>query len=141
MKRAFGDSHYFLALLNPRDRDHESAVDITGRADWHIVTTRWILAEVADGLASSRQRATAVAFLYRVEQNPFVTILPPGEEQFARGFQLYESRPDKEWSLTDCISFVVMSDEGLSDALTVIGTSRRPASKRCLRRVRLQVRR
>ena len=39
-------------------------------------------------------------------------------ELFERGLALYNARPDKEWSLTDCISFVVMADEGLTDALT-----------------------
>jgi predicted nucleic acid-binding protein len=37
---------------------------------------------------------------------------------FDRGLELYEQRPDKKWSLTDCISFVVMKDEGLQEALT-----------------------
>jgi predicted nucleic acid-binding protein len=36
----------------------------------------------------------------------------------ARGIQLYDSRPDKQWSLTDCISFVVMQDRGIVEALT-----------------------
>jgi predicted nucleic acid-binding protein len=53
-----------------------------------------------------------------VEQNPFVRIIPPSDEQYARGFDLYRRRPDKEWSLTDCISFVVMAEEGLTEALT-----------------------
>ena len=37
---------------------------------------------------------------------------------FQRGLRLYEERPDKEWSLTDCLSFVVMKDENLREALT-----------------------
>ena len=46
------------------------------------------------------------------------TILPPTLELFEAGCDLYEQRPDKEWSLTDCISFVVMHNHGLTDALT-----------------------
>ncbi len=50
--------------------------------------------------------------------DPEVTIAPPSEELFAAGVDLYSRRPDKEWSLTDCISFIVMQEEGISDALT-----------------------
>jgi hypothetical protein len=44
--------------------------------------------------------------------------MPSSNELFAAGVELYATRPDKEWSLTDCISFVVMEREGLTDALT-----------------------
>jgi predicted nucleic acid-binding protein len=47
-----------------------------------------------------------------------VKIIPSNAELFAAGVKLYAERPDKEWSLTDCISFVIMQQEGLSDALT-----------------------
>jgi predicted nucleic acid-binding protein len=59
-----------------------------------------------------------MTFLQRLERNPFVRIIPPSEAQFVEGFDLYRRRPDKAWSLTDCISFVVMQQEGLSEALT-----------------------
>jgi hypothetical protein len=45
-------------------------------------------------------------------------MIPATQELFDRGVALYESRPDKEWSLTDCISFVVMADHGITEALT-----------------------
>jgi len=49
---------------------------------------------------------------------PGVEIVASDSGLFDRGCQLYLSRLDKEWSLTDCISFVVMRERGLSDALT-----------------------
>jgi predicted nucleic acid-binding protein len=118
VKRAFGDAHYFLALLGPRDRDHARATEFSTQWNGQIITTRWVLAEVADGLAAPPLRAAAAAFLQRLEQNPFVRIIPSDDEQFARGFDLYQRRTDKEWSLTDCISFVVMADEQITEALT-----------------------
>jgi predicted nucleic acid-binding protein len=118
VKRAFGDAHYFLALLSPRDQDHDRVSRFAAAWRGEIVTTRWVLAEVADGLATPPLRAVAVAFLRRLEGNPYVRIVPPTEQQFARGLNLYESRKDKAWSLTDGISFVVMTDEGLTEALT-----------------------
>ena len=50
--------------------------------------------------------------------NPRVTIVPFSDVLFDEGIELYRRRPDKGWSLTDCISFVVMTDEGLSESLT-----------------------
>src|SRR5438067_6161160 len=108
----------FSPLLSPRDRDHARATEFAKQWDGQIITTRWVLAEVADGLASPPLRSAVVAFLKRVEQNPFVRIIPASDEQYARGFDLYGRREDKDWSLTDCVSFVAMADESLTEALT-----------------------
>jgi uncharacterized protein len=118
VKRAFSDAHYFLALLSPRDQDHIRVREFAAGWEGEIVTTRWVLAEVADGLAAPPLRGPTAAFLQRLERNPFVRIVPPNDAQFMRGFELYRQRPDKAWSLTDCISFVVMKEEKLEEALT-----------------------
>jgi predicted nucleic acid-binding protein len=83
-----------------------------------MVTTRWVLAEVANALADVAFRATVARFLERLESDPRVKIVPSSDELYRRGLALYTSRLDKTWSLTDCISFVVMADEGLRKALT-----------------------
>ena len=83
-----------------------------------LATTEWILAEVADALAASASRRLAVSFIRDLAQDPKVKIIPATTNLFQRGLQLYENRPDKQWSLTDCISFVTMQDEGITDALT-----------------------
>ena len=57
-------------------------------------------------------------FIESLRTDPLVRIIPPTRELFERGLALYADRSDKSWSLTDCISFVVMNDEGLSDVLT-----------------------
>jgi len=54
----------------------------------------------------------------RLQADPKVTIVPPSSDLLARGITLYAQRPDKHWSLTDCISFVVMEEHGLTQALT-----------------------
>jgi uncharacterized protein len=53
------------------------------------------------------------------EEDEYVTIVPISHDDYLRGFALYRSRLDKDWSLTDCISFLVMEDHGLQEALTV----------------------
>jgi predicted nucleic acid-binding protein len=45
-------------------------------------------------------------------------IVPPETKLFDQGIEFYQCRPDKAWSLTDCLSFVVMTDLGISEALT-----------------------
>jgi predicted nucleic acid-binding protein len=119
MKRVFGDAHYFLALANPRDTDHRAALEFARQWRGVVVTTRWILAEVADGLAAPLNRRLGVMLVEQVSREPRFRLVENSDGLCARGFDLYRCRADKEWSLTDCISFVVMADEGLTDALTV----------------------
>jgi predicted nucleic acid-binding protein len=53
-----------------------------------------------------------------VETDPAFRLARAMPELFQRGKRLYQDRPDKDWPLTDCISFVVMQDEGVREALT-----------------------
>ena len=64
------------------------------------------------------ERMAAADFTQRLRKAPNTRIVPATEELLWRGFALYRSREDKEWSLTDCISFIVMADEALTEALT-----------------------
>lgn len=119
MKQAFGDAWYFIALLNPRDAAHKRAKSFARSWRGQMVTTRWILAEVADGLASDPHlHALAADFLTHCDTHPSLRVTPVSEDQFAQGLDLYRQRRDKAWSLTDCISFAVMRQEGLREALT-----------------------
>ena len=118
MREVFADTFHFLALLNPRDRQHAHAAEIATGNDLTVVTTRAVLLEVADALAHAATRAIAAEFLDSLEADPRATILELDEDLYHRGLTLYKDRPDKDWSLTDCISFVVMGDRGVLEALT-----------------------
>jgi len=83
-----------------------------------IVTTAWVLTEAADALAAAAQRGAFLALLKSLRADPTLTILPPTQDLFDRGLDLYARRLDKDWSLTDCISFFVMEERGIADALT-----------------------
>jgi uncharacterized protein len=84
-----------------------------------MVTTGWILTELADGLARSAQgRLRFLATYADLEADADAVIVPCDHSLMKEGIQLYAQRPDKEWSLTDCISFVVMQKEGITGALT-----------------------
>lgn len=118
MTPCFADTFYFLAMLNAADEGHARAMSMAQTLRRPLVTTTWVLTEVADALADTANRELFPVFLSRLRSDPRMTIVAASDELFDRGVELYEDRPDKEWSLTDCISFVVMSDRGISEALT-----------------------
>jgi predicted nucleic acid-binding protein len=118
MTPVFADTFYFVALLNRRDSYHEQAWRFADPGDRAIVTTRAVLMEIGDGFADSPERSVAARFLQDLDVDPMAEIVPLDEDLYGRGLALYRERPDKEWSLTDCISFVVMEDRGIREALT-----------------------
>ena len=118
MKILFADSFFYFALLNSTDLAHEQAEAFLENFDGKLITTAWVLTELADGMAGPADRQTFIHLHQALSTDPDVTIVPPEPAIFAEGLALYADRPDKEWSLTDCISFVVMQRHGLTEALT-----------------------
>jgi predicted nucleic acid-binding protein len=114
----FADSFVFLAMLNRRDRKHAAAVAALGNSRDRLVTTAWILTELADGLCAARSRGAFVSLEARLKGDSRFTIVPASAQLFDEGLELYRQRPDKDWSLTDCISFIVMRQRGIVEALT-----------------------
>ena len=85
----------------------------------HFYTTDAVLDEyLATYSARGHLRREAVATVRRLFTSPEVTVIPQTRVLFLEGLTLYESRPDKAYSLTDCISMYVMRREGLTDVLT-----------------------
>lgn len=118
MHTVFADTFYDLAVLNVQDQHHAAAQELARQRALRFVTTPWVLVEVADAFASSPARRRIGAFVERLRANPKVEIVSATEQLFDRGLALYDARSDKNGSLTDCIAFVVMQDEGIGDALT-----------------------
>ena len=118
MRTTFADTFFYLALANEDDLAHERAVAVSGTQRGRFVTTTWVLTEVADALCAPPQRHTFTALLAALRSDPLTEIVPADETLFDRGADLYARRPDKSWSLTDCTSFVVMTERGLTEALT-----------------------
>lgn len=118
MKRVFADTVYYLALLNPRDQYAEVAALFTAGFSGAFVTSAWVLTEVANSLARGADRALFVELYRDLADDRRVTIVPPALDLFEEGIEFYASRPDKEWSLIDCISFIIMREHGLTAALT-----------------------
>ena len=118
MRTVFADTYYFLALWNPHDQGHEKALTFTNVYREALITTDWILIELADALARPPNRQRFLRFVRILQQQKDLAIVPASRTLLEEGLDLYERRPDKEWSLTDCISFVVMQKERLAEVLT-----------------------
>ena len=118
MSAVFADTFYFVALFNHRDQGHVRAANFTDHFDGDIVTSAWVLVETANTLAKSERREEAGCYVQQLFTAREFQLAEASPELLRRGLNLYLQRPDKQWSLTDCISFVVMRERGLTNALT-----------------------
>ena len=117
MTGAFADTVYFAALNNRRDALHALASEFEQIIEV-IVTTEFILVETATFFLRPGDRYRFSNLDAALRANPNVTIIPASADLYARGLDLFAARPDKSWSFTDCISFEVMTELELTDALT-----------------------
>ena len=121
MDSLFLDTSYVIALAVERDTHHSRAVQLADRVEeenTRIVTTRPVVLEIGNYLSKPNRRSQVISYVETLEQEPAVEIVPLTKDLFQRGFELYRQRPDKTWGLTDCISFIVMRDRGIQEALT-----------------------
>jgi len=117
----FLDSAYAIALAAVSDQLHERAVLLSEQleqARTSLVTTQAVLLEIGNALSKSRYRSAAVQLLSSLEADPTVEIIVLSPDLYATAFALFRDRSDKEWGLIDCVSFVVMSERGMTEALT-----------------------
>lgn len=117
MTPVFADTFYFFALLNPDDEAHELAVEYSSHIG-SMLTTEWVLLELADGLSETWNRRLFQETRDALSADESVSIVPLDMDLHEKAIDLYVNRPDKEWSLTDCVSFVVMQEHDLTEALT-----------------------
>ncbi len=121
MNPLFADTFYWIALVDFTDSAHQRALTLTSeRGDSPIVTTDEVLAEFLTFFATApeQMRRKAVTNTKRILEDPGVQVIPQSRESFLSGMALYGARPDKGYSLTDCISMQTMRRKGLTEALT-----------------------
>lgn len=119
-KFVFLDTGFAIALASPRDQHHAKAIqlaDALKTSGSTIITTRAVLLEIGAALAKVAYRGAAVSIIDMLENDPDVEIVPLPDDLFGEAFELFRGRMDKEWSLTDCMSFVVMRQRGIQAAL------------------------
>lgn len=113
----FVDTGYFLALAEPRSDLHLRARAWAAAIHEPLLITEHVLWESVNALSKPIDRPKARALIATIESDASYELIPASIELFKLGMQLHAARPDKEWSLTDCISFVVMQQRGITRTL------------------------
>jgi uncharacterized protein len=118
-RRWFIDTSFVQALFNRTDQYHAIASRWSARVRTasQLWTTGAVLLEIGSALAYIN-RPGAADFIRKAYRTPNLQVVPADDSMLNRALDLFANRTDKQWSLTDCMSFVVMQDQGLHEALT-----------------------
>jgi predicted nucleic acid-binding protein len=121
MKKVYADAQYFVAVINYKDQSHADA--LAASQALHavtIVTTEEALTEVLAFFAErgDHLRSVAVAYVDDILGDPDIIVRPQSHQSFLDGYALYKARPDKGYSLTDCILMNAMRCDGVTEILT-----------------------
>jgi len=117
----FLDTAYAIALASATDEFHLQALALAEELEpsgTRLLTAWAVLLEIGNALSKVQYRHAAIQLLCSLRTDPSVEIIPHSDQLFDQALKLYSERPDKEWGLTDCVSFVVMQARGITDALT-----------------------
>ena len=120
MTVVFADAGYFIANLDDRDPLHERAKEVAaGLGLFRITTSQMVVTEVLNYVSRGGEylRSLAVQMVRELEDNPDVEIVPQTNTQFRTAVERYADRGDQRWSLTDCASFLMMEERGITEAL------------------------
>ena len=115
------DAAGWIALVNRRDSLHTEAVRIYRQLlqeQCQFITASVVLLEVGNWLSPAPLRGLAIDLLHRIEQSSRIEVVHVTPELYAGGWELYSNRLDKDWGMIDCISFVIMQEHNLVEALT-----------------------
>jgi predicted nucleic acid-binding protein len=121
MTTLFADTFYWVALADFADSAHHRALTLTAElAASRIVTTDEVLTEYLTFFSTSPEplRREVAESVEGILASPVIRVIPQSRESFLAGLQLYRARPDKGYSLVDCISMQAMRKEGLTEVLT-----------------------
>ncbi len=121
MKKFFVDASYWISLELTDDQNHSSAQSHWNSLDFaetHLVTTSYVLDEAVTFLNSRNAHQNAVGLGESILLSPRIELIHVDEDLFFEGWASFKKYNDKRFSLTDCISFVVMSNRDLNTALT-----------------------
>ncbi len=121
MTTVFADTVYWVATVLPKDQWKEPARRAKeSLGSVRLLTTDEVLIEFLASLSHGGEhvRRQAVQMVRAILDNPNVTVLAQSRDSFLDGMHLYEQRPDKEYSPTDCISMNAMRRESVKKILT-----------------------
>lgn len=117
----FLDAAYAIALAAPDDEFHPEALalaaDLRSR-HLQMVTTEAVVFEIGNALSKPKYRRIAVELMTSLFTDPRIEVIYPTPALVQRAFDLFRQRTDKAWGMTDCVSFIIMQERGLQEALT-----------------------
>jgi uncharacterized protein len=113
----FIDTGYLVAMLRPTDELHHRALTWSAAIQEKCLLTEYVLWEVMNQLSSPGERVFAHRMLAAIRADDSCEVVYASQEIFEAGVQLHQKRPDKAWSLTDCVSFHIMGQRGIIKAL------------------------
>jgi len=117
-KITFVDTLFIVALINQRDQYHNRAVELADRYEGQrFLITDAVLLEIGNALARNYKRQ-AIEIIEQFSSSGDVQVVQLTPALFQEAFTLYRAHEDKEWGLVDCISFIVMHQLGVREALT-----------------------
>jgi len=111
------DTSYLIALFDARDALHQRALAWSEAVSEPLLVTEYVLWETVNASSPPADRPKAHALVAHVRSEPGYELVQASERLLEQGLALHRARPDKGWSLTDCVSFVVMAERGLTRAL------------------------
>ena len=118
MNRTFVDTAFVVGLVNQKDQYHDLAMELSKKYEnAPLLITEAVMLEIGNALAKDyKQEAIEIIKAFRVSDE--VMIVELNAQIFSKGFEMYEKYKDKAWGMVDCISFVVMRENKITDALT-----------------------
>ncbi len=121
MNNYFLDTSYAIALISKKDFSHQRARELAlhiKAENIPIVTTQAVLLEIGNALSKIKFRQFGINLLEGFESDPNIEIISLTDDLYKTAFELFSNRTDKEWGLVDCISFIVMQEREITEALT-----------------------
>jgi predicted nucleic acid-binding protein len=117
----FADTSFWIAVSSQRDQYHSTAIAWAlhlMRQEDLVITTEAVLLEWLNAMANPTTRAAAAEGYRRTHNDSHIEVIAIERSLMESAVSLYQTRSDKHWSLTDCLSFVVMTQRQIGEALT-----------------------
>lgn len=111
------DTGYLIALAIERDELHGRSIRWAAHTREPLLLSEYVLWETINRLSAVADRPRAHILAERVMSDPVYEFVRATPAVFDAGMALHRARPDKDWSLTDCISFHLMGERRISRAL------------------------
>ncbi len=118
MSEVFADTVYFIAHLNRLDQYHRKALELSDRIGDRLVTSERVLLEVADGFANNPYRSRIRRLVDHLRHSAITEVVHASSSILEQALDFYHRHGDKVWTLTDCTSFLIMRERGITEALT-----------------------